>query len=104
MIHESARYLLNDQSRAVSARSCRRHGFGPSVRPGRHGTALPGFTLIELLIVIGILVALTGLLLAGLIRSKRIANVIRVKADLGMIDTAIAAYKDEFGDIPRFID
>jgi hypothetical protein len=32
----------NDQSRGVSPRSCRRHEFGPAVRPGRHGPALIG--------------------------------------------------------------
>jgi prepilin-type N-terminal cleavage/methylation domain-containing protein len=63
-----------------------------------------GFTLIELLISVGILALLTGLILAGVIRSRRSANIIRVKDDLGMIDTAISAYKDEFGDIPRFAD
>src|SRR5258708_4856086 len=63
-----------------------------------------GFTLIEMLIVAGILVLLTALSLAALVHVKKSAAKIRIKSDLALIDTALTAYKDEFGNYPQFAD
>jgi prepilin-type N-terminal cleavage/methylation domain-containing protein len=77
----------------------------------RHGTMRPrkepatmnrkAFTLTELLVVIGIIVILLGLLLAGLNNSQKAAREARLAADLQTIATAINAYRADFGDIPR---
>jgi prepilin-type N-terminal cleavage/methylation domain-containing protein len=63
-----------------------------------------GFTLIELLVVIGIIVLIMGLALPALIHAMRQANRSRTEADLHLIETALDAYKQDFGDYPRFDD
>ncbi len=60
-----------------------------------------GFTLIELLSVIaiiGLLVTITFSLLGG--HQERSA-VVQVKAELGVLATALEAYKVQYGDYPR---
>ncbi|HEX4124342.1 MAG TPA: type II secretion system protein [Tepidisphaeraceae bacterium] len=60
-----------------------------------------GFTLIELLVVIGIILILMGLLLPMLARSYRSARKARMQSDLGVIASALDAYRADFKDYPR---
>jgi prepilin-type N-terminal cleavage/methylation domain-containing protein len=68
----------------------------PRVRVRRRG-----FTLIELLVVIGILVLLASITIPLVINAYGKAEVARLKADLLTIETALEAYKTDFGDYPR---
>jgi prepilin-type N-terminal cleavage/methylation domain-containing protein len=84
----------------------------PWQNPGRRsisGTGVAahhrGFTLIEILVVIGILVALIGLLIPAVFHAYKVAGKTRTAADLALIGTALEAYKqDNNGDYPRFDD
>lgn len=60
-----------------------------------------GFTLVELLVAIAIIVVLISILIPLVMRSYRSATRIRTQADMQAIATAIEAYKQDFGDIPR---
>lgn len=75
-------------------------------RPTRRASpaAKRGFTLIELLVVIGVIALLVGLLLPAVLRSYRTADRARTQADLALIGTALDAYRQDFGDYPRFDD
>ncbi len=78
-----------------------------SSRPGRErhrGRLTRGFTLVELIVTVGIIVVIASIALPGILYAKRKGTESRIKSDLGLIDTAIAAYKGDFGDIPRFAD
>jgi prepilin-type N-terminal cleavage/methylation domain-containing protein len=74
----------------------------PSVQPPR--PACRGFTMIELMVVMGILIIIVGLVLPALLKSRKTGFVIRQKSDLALIETALEAYKADFGDYPRFAD
>lgn len=63
-----------------------------------------GFTLIELLVVIGIIAALLAILLPALGGLRRQAAQARVRMDFQAISTALEAYKQDFGDYPRYPD
>ncbi len=63
-----------------------------------------GFTLIEVLVVVGIIAVISSLLLTAVFRSRKTANVIRLKSDLSLIETALEAYKNDCKDYPRFTD
>lgn len=60
-----------------------------------------GFTLIELLVVAGMIVALATILLPALHRAYQAAERSRMAADLHVIDQALEAYRNDFGDYPR---
>lgn len=60
------------------------------------------FTILELLVVIGIIVLIAAILLPMLSRTYREAQRARQAADLHAIETALEAYKNDFGDYPRF--
>ena len=62
-----------------------------------------GFTLVELLVVMGIIALLISLLVPTLARSVATARRTRVAAELAGIATALDAYKQDFGDYPRFV-
>jgi prepilin-type N-terminal cleavage/methylation domain-containing protein len=62
------------------------------------------FTLVELLVVIGIIALIAGLLLPAVLRAYKAGNRTRMEADLHLIETALEAYKQDFGDYPRFDD
>ena len=62
----------------------------------------PGFTLLELLVAMGIMIVLAGLLVPMLVRAYGVADRTRLSAQLATISTAIEAYRQDFGDIPRF--
>lgn len=60
-----------------------------------------GFTLIEVLVAIGIIVLLVGILVP-LVRTSYVkAGRLRAQADLETIRTALEAYRQDHGDIPR---
>jgi prepilin-type N-terminal cleavage/methylation domain-containing protein len=61
-----------------------------------------GFTLIEVMVSVGIVVLLGALVLAAVIHAKTTSYVIRTRSDLASIGNALAAYKADFGDYPRF--
>jgi prepilin-type N-terminal cleavage/methylation domain-containing protein len=63
-----------------------------------------GFTLIEMLVVVAIVVLLAGLLLPMVVRSYRVAERTRLRADLNTVATALDAYRADFGDYPRPTD
>ena len=60
------------------------------------------FTMLEMLVVVGIIVLLAAILLPTLSRAMRDAQRARQAADLHAIETALEAYKSDFGDYPRF--
>jgi prepilin-type N-terminal cleavage/methylation domain-containing protein len=59
------------------------------------------FTLIEILVVIGILVLLAGILVPVVTKAMRASKRTKTAADLAVIQTALVAYKNDHGDIPR---
>ena len=63
-------------------------------------TGKNGFTLIELLVVIAIIAILAALVvgLSGMAGRKSTES--RVRVELAAIETAIEAYKQEFGQYP----
>lgn len=63
-----------------------------------------GFTLVQLLVVIGILVLLIAFAFPALLKAMRQGTRTRTEADLQLIGTALDAYKQDFGDYPRFDD
>jgi prepilin-type N-terminal cleavage/methylation domain-containing protein len=60
-----------------------------------------GFSLVELMVVIGILAVLAGIILAATLRARGHAEKASIQANLATIATALAAYKQDFGDYPR---
>jgi len=62
-----------------------------------------GFTLVEMLVVIGIILLLMGILLPAINRAYVQSVRSRIFADLQSIGTALEAYKQDFGDIPRVV-
>jgi type II secretory pathway pseudopilin PulG len=72
-----------------------------TARP-RNIPARGGFTLLEVLISVGIVVLLGALVLTAVIHARTTGYVIRTRSDLGLIGTALSAYKADFGDYPRF--
>lgn len=60
-----------------------------------------GFTLVEMLVVLGIILALVGILLPAINKAYVQGVRTRMAADLQVISMAVNAYKDAFGDIPR---
>lgn len=61
-----------------------------------------GFTLIELLVVMGVIAALTGLLLPALHRARASTHAIGCKANLCQLGQALALYLEDWdGFIPR---
>lgn len=61
---------------------------------------LTGFTLVELLTSIVIIVILIGLLLPSLARIRRSAKEAAQKVQFATIDTALEAFKQDYGDYP----
>jgi type II secretory pathway pseudopilin PulG len=61
-----------------------------------------GFTLVELLVVIGIIVALIGILLPVVLHVMKAGRKSRAQADMQTIIMGLDAYKNDFGDYPRF--
>lgn len=61
-----------------------------------------GFTLAEVLVVIGIIALLMGLLIPVLAMVSRQGARTKSQAVLSSIATAIDAYRQDFGDYPRF--
>lgn len=59
-----------------------------------------GFTLTELLVVIAIIAVLASLVSVGVMRALDTARQTRIATELNMLDTALKAYKDKFGDYP----
>jgi type II secretory pathway pseudopilin PulG len=68
-----------------------------SARTGR------GFTLIDLLVVIGLIALLMALLLPTLSVVMGRARRAKASATLASISLALEAYKQDFGDYPRFV-
>jgi prepilin-type N-terminal cleavage/methylation domain-containing protein len=63
-----------------------------------------GFTLIEVLVTVGIIVVLLALAIPAVLRARNTGIRTRVQSDMGLIATALSAYKADFGDYPRFPD
>ena len=61
---------------------------------------LNGFTLVELLVVIAILGLLIALLMPALSGARLSARVVKAKAELSGIDTALSMYYDDFRIYP----
>jgi len=59
------------------------------------------FTLIEMLVVIGIIVLLAGLLLPMTLKAFRAGARQRAAGDMNSIETALEAYKGDFGTYPQ---
>jgi type II secretory pathway pseudopilin PulG len=59
-----------------------------------------GLTVVELLIVIGIIAILVGLLIPALSAVKTMAKETKQKAQLGTIELALTAFKNDYGDFP----
>ena len=59
-----------------------------------------GFTILELLIVIVIISALAGLVLVGVFPAIQRARAMEVKAEITRLETAITAFKNEYGVEP----
>jgi len=59
-----------------------------------------GFTLVELLTVLVIIAMLVGLLVPSLSAVRRIAKETKQKAHLAAIDTALTAFRNDYGDYP----
>ncbi len=72
--------------------------YGPMTRCASRRS---GFTLIEILVVLGIILLLSGILLTAVVRARKTAGGIRLKADLQAIGSALDAYRQDFGDYPR---
>ena len=70
-------------------------------RRPRRPAAPRAFTLVELLIVIGIVAVLMGLLVPVLASVIRQRNRTAVSMTLAAIGSALDAYRQDFGDIPR---
>lgn len=72
----------------------------PDPRAGRSG-----FTLVELLVVIIIIAALITLVVPALIGGRTTMQIAQAKTEISNLDTAIAAFKNEFGVHPpsRFV-
>ncbi|MEN6428210.1 MAG: type II secretion system protein [Phycisphaerales bacterium] len=58
------------------------------------------FTIIELLTVMSIIVILIGLLVPALNKARRYATLVRQKAQLHSMDTAIELFSNEYGGYP----
>jgi prepilin-type N-terminal cleavage/methylation domain-containing protein len=67
-----------------------------SQRGRRHG-----FTLVEMLVVIGIILLLIGILLPAINRAYVQSIRTRMTTDIQAIATALEAYRQDHGDIPR---
>lgn len=68
----------------------------------RRARKLGGFTLVEILVVIGIMVAIAAIAIPMINRARIVGIKTRVAADLQAIGVALDAYKNDFGDYPRF--
>lgn len=82
-----------------SMRRCR--GRRPCRRTNSHIQVTNGSTLVELLVILGILVALMGILLPAMNRTHRSAVRVAMQADLQTLTIAIDAYQSDFGNYPR---
>lgn len=60
-----------------------------------------GFSLVEMLVVIGVIVVLAGLLLPVLMKGWNQAKSVTLRQNLAAIETALNAYKADFGDFPK---
>lgn len=56
-----------------------------------------GFTLVEALVVVSIMVVLAGLITAAAVRALQSAEDARALAEMRQVETAVAAFKSEFG-------
>jgi prepilin-type N-terminal cleavage/methylation domain-containing protein len=61
---------------------------------------LGGFTLVELLVVITIIGILAGLAVPAVVIAMRRAKVASVALEMNQLDTALKAYKAQFGEYP----
>ena len=61
-----------------------------------------GFTLVEMLVVIGIVIALVGILLPVIFSVRRQADRARTADDIVTISHALEAYNQDWGDYPRW--
>ena len=59
-----------------------------------------GFTLVELLTVLAIITMLVGLLVPSLNVVRRIAKEAKQRSELTTIDTALTAFRNDYGDYP----
>ena len=66
----------------------------------RQTGAITAFTLVELLVVVAIIGLLISILLPSLARAKFIAKVVKTKAELAGIATALTIYHDENNAYP----
>jgi len=61
---------------------------------------LPAFTLMELLVVVTIVALLVSLLVPNMVRARLAAKVVKAKAELLQIDTAVGMYYDDYHAYP----
>lgn len=67
----------------------------------RHASpARRGFTLLELLIVIVIIAILASLLTVAVSSARRGARIAQVRTEIGGLDSALAEFKNQFGEYP----
>lgn len=82
--------------------SARRRSVSAPARAISASRARRGFTLVEIMVTIGIIILLVGILLPVIFRVRRQADRARTAADIQAISVALGAYKQDFGDIPRW--
>jgi type II secretory pathway pseudopilin PulG len=90
--------MENGKWKMLSAECAKRGGCSVDYVRGARG----GFTLVQMLVVIGILAGLMALVLPAILKAYATGVRTRTEADLHLIETALEAYKQDFGDYPRF--
>ncbi len=63
-----------------------------------------GFTLLELLVVVGLIAALTGLVIGAGRRAVETGHVARARAEIAALSVALESYRNAWGDYPRTAD
>lgn len=72
----------------------------------RRPASAPGFTIVEMLVVVAVIVALMGLLLAGLQSAQRTSRRTKAASDIRQVGQAWMQYASTYGDacMPGYLD
>jgi prepilin-type N-terminal cleavage/methylation domain-containing protein len=99
-----ARRLAEQTFPLIGHHRCAEDGFGEAPKPAREARALPGicgFTIVELLIVMAIILALAGLILATSSYVQKKGQRSRAEAEIAAMSAALENYKADNGTYPR---